>query len=92
MAGGSWFTVHEWQAGRMAPPTRVHLGTVLLGWGESNLVEGVIDHQLLGVHHVRDDLGGPIGWDLGSLAFGALLNAAGMTRSRQGAPDASSAG
>jgi len=25
------------------------------------------------VHHVRDDLGAPLGWDLGFLAFGALL-------------------
>jgi uncharacterized membrane protein len=28
---------------------------------------------LLGVHHVRDDLGGPMSWDSGFLAFGALL-------------------
>jgi len=37
------------------------------------LVEGLVDHHLLGVHHVRDDLGAPLGWDLGFLAFGALL-------------------
>lgn len=28
----------------------------------SKVVEGVIDHQLLGLHHVRDDLGAPLGW------------------------------
>jgi uncharacterized membrane protein len=45
----------------------------LIGWGGFNLVEGLVDHHLLGVHHVRDDLGAPLGWDLGFLVFGALL-------------------
>ena len=38
-----------------------------------NLVEGLVDHQILGIHHVRDDLGGPLSWDLGFLAFGTIL-------------------
>jgi uncharacterized membrane protein len=46
---------------------------MLVGWGLFNLVEGIVDHQLLGIHHVRDDLGGPLSWDLSFLAFGALL-------------------
>jgi uncharacterized membrane protein len=29
-------------------------GEMLLGWGAFNLVEGVIDHHLLQLHHVRD--------------------------------------
>jgi uncharacterized membrane protein len=44
----------------------------------------VVDHQVLGVHHVRDDLGGPLGWDLGFLAFGLLLIAAGVWLQRRG--------
>jgi uncharacterized membrane protein len=44
-----------------------------VGWGAFNRVEGLVNHQLLGVHHVRDDLGAPLGWDLGFLAFGLLL-------------------
>jgi uncharacterized membrane protein len=70
--------VKEWQRGSFAPPWSVHFGLLLLGWGVFNLVEGIIDHEILGIHHVRDDLGGPIGWDLGFLAFGALLVAAGL--------------
>ena len=62
-----------WRDGKRAPPWRAQLGLVLAGWGLFNLVEGLIDHQLLGVHHVRDDLGGPIAWDLGFLALGAGL-------------------
>jgi uncharacterized membrane protein len=54
----------------------------MIGWGAFNVVEGLIDHELLGIHHVRDDLGGPIGWDLGSLALGAVLILAGLALSR----------
>ena len=43
-----------------------------------------IDHEILGIHHVRDDLGGPIGWDLGFLAFGALLILVGAAMVRSG--------
>jgi uncharacterized membrane protein len=70
---GTILAVRAWQRGELAPPWRSHFGGLLLGWGLFNLVEGLVDHQLLGIHHVRDDLGGPIGWDLGFLAFGALL-------------------
>jgi len=48
-------------------------------------VEGLIDHQILGIHHVRDDLGGPIGWDIGFLIFGALLIVVGLAMERSGA-------
>jgi uncharacterized membrane protein len=70
----------------LAPPWRTHFGLLLAGWGTFNLVEGLIDHQLLGIHHVRDDLGGPLGWDLAFLALGILLVAVGiaLTRSGQG--------
>jgi uncharacterized membrane protein len=30
------------------------VGELLFGWGAFNLVEGLIDHHLLGIHHVRD--------------------------------------
>lgn len=55
------------------------------GWGVFNLVEGIIDHQILGIHHVRDDLGGPLSWDLGFLAFGLLLVVGGAVLARTGA-------
>ncbi|MEH1015183.1 DUF2243 domain-containing protein [Micromonospora sp. CPCC 206060] len=47
-------------------------GWALVGWGLFNLVEGIVDHHLLGIHHVR---GGPhqTWWDLGFLALGALF-------------------
>lgn len=76
-------TYTAWRRGELAPPWRVHIGLMLAGWGAFNLVEGLIDHQLLGVHHVRDDLGAPIGWDLGFLALGALLLGGGLLLARR---------
>ena len=76
--------VRSWQQGRRAPTWRFHVGLMLAGWGLFNLVEGIVDHQVLGVHHVRDDLGAPLSWDLGFLAFGALLVVGGWLLHRSG--------
>jgi uncharacterized membrane protein len=78
-------TVRAWQRKALAPPWRAHAGMLLAGWGAFNLVEGVIDHQILGIHHVRDDLGAPLGWDLAFLALGAALLAGGLALSRSAA-------
>jgi uncharacterized membrane protein len=53
------------------------IGGALVGWGLFNVVEGLIDHHLLGLHHVRP---GPdellydvafLGWGAAMLAIGA---------------------
>ena len=64
--------------------SRALWGWILVGWGLFNLVEGIIDHHILGIHHVRT---GPhqLWWDLGFLALGALLIGAGWLLQR-GAP------
>jgi uncharacterized membrane protein len=36
------------------PTQRGLTGQLFLGWGSFNLVEGIVDHQILGLHHVRD--------------------------------------
>ena len=74
---GSIATIAAWRQGRLAPTWSFHFGLVLAGWGIFNVVEGLVDHQLLGVHHVRDDLGGPLSWDIAFLVLGALLIIAG---------------
>jgi uncharacterized membrane protein len=89
---GSWLltlagvvtTLVAWRQGRIAPSWSFQIGLVLAGWGLFDLVEGIVDHQLLGVHHVRDDLGSPLSWDLGFLAFGAVLVAGGWLLHRRG--------
>lgn len=77
-------TIRQWRAGRLAPSRRFHLGAVLAGWGAFNLVEGLVDHQLLGIHHVRDDLGAPLAWVLGFLVVSAALLLAGWGLLRRG--------
>ncbi|HEV2777198.1 MAG TPA: DUF2243 domain-containing protein [Solirubrobacteraceae bacterium] len=77
----------SWRAGRPAPPPRVHVGLILVGWGMFNLVEGTIDHLILGIHHVRDDLGGPLGWDLAFLALGAVQVGGGLALARSAGSD-----
>jgi uncharacterized membrane protein len=70
---GSLAAVRAWQQGQAAPSWSFQAGLMLMGWGIFNLVEGLINHQLLGVHHVRDDLGSPLSWDAGFLVVSALL-------------------
>jgi uncharacterized membrane protein len=60
------------------------VGGMAIGWGSFNLVEGVVDHHLLGIHHVREAAASPLAWDLGFLALGAILVAAGIAASRGG--------
>jgi uncharacterized membrane protein len=76
--------IRAWRRGRLAPSWSFHFGLVLAGWGIFNLVEGVVDHHVLGVHHVRDDLGAPLSWDLGFLALGVVLLAGGWWLHRRG--------
>jgi uncharacterized membrane protein len=58
---------------------------LLVGWGAFNIVEGVVDHHLLTVHHVRDDVADPLAWDVSFLAISAVLLSIGLAllRTRQ---------
>lgn len=65
--------------------SRLLWGWVLVGWGVFNLVEGVVDHHVLGIHHVR---AGPhqTAWDLTFLVLGALLVVVGWLVQRGAEP------
>jgi uncharacterized membrane protein len=39
---------------RGAPTMTMFVGQMIMGWGLFNLIEGVVDHHLLQIHHVRD--------------------------------------
>ncbi len=81
---GSIAAIVAWQKGCLAPNWRFYFGLVLAGWGIFNVVEGIVDHQILGVHHVRDDLGAPLSWDIGFLVFGVLLIVGGWLLHKRG--------
>lgn len=78
-----------WRASRRSDirwSAAILIGSILAGWGAFNLVEGIVDHQLLGIHHVRDDLppgASKLAWDVGFLAWGALMLAGGWALARR---------
>jgi uncharacterized membrane protein len=77
---GTWLAVVGgllwlWRRARNGPLSRrwtALVGPLLAGWGLFNLSEGLVNHHLLGLHHVR---AGPhqTAYDLGFLALGAAL-------------------
>jgi uncharacterized membrane protein len=64
-----------WRAGGIAdgrPRRGVLVGGLLVGFSAFNIVEGVVDHLVLGVHHVRDGPD-PFALDAAFLLVSALL-------------------
>jgi uncharacterized membrane protein len=53
--------------------------------GLFNLIEGVVDHQLLGLHHVNETVRHElwIFWDMGFLVWGAAMLLTGLALLRQ---------
>ena len=80
---GMLATVRAWRAGDLAPPWVAHWGGLIMGWGIFNAAD--TGNHILGVHHIRDDLGGPIGWDIGFAVFAVILIAIGWAMVRAGA-------
>jgi uncharacterized membrane protein len=64
---------------------KVLFGSMLAGWGLFNVVEGVIDHHVLQVHHVVERAGLSV-WDWAFLAISVALVAGGwaIIRSARG--------
>ena len=71
------------ERGERLPNARAVWGRILLGAGAFNLVEGLVDHHLLRLHHVRD-VPFPLPYDLTFLiAGGVLLMALGWGMARE---------
>lgn len=61
-----------WLAGKRSDVSwsgRALLGAMIGGWGLFNFVEGTLDHELLGLHHVHPG-SAELAWDWGFLALG----------------------
>lgn len=52
---------------------KILLGSWIVGWGLFNLVEGIINHQILGIHHVYEYTSNKLPFDLAFLIIGGLL-------------------
>jgi uncharacterized membrane protein len=50
---------------------RILAGAMLAGWGLFNFVEGIVDHLVLGLHHVRPGES-QLAWDIGFVAIGGI--------------------
>jgi uncharacterized membrane protein len=65
---------------------RLLWGSMLLGFGTFNVVEGLVDHHLLGIHHVNETVPASqwIYWDVGFLVWGAAMVVIGWWLLRSG--------
>lgn len=71
---------HLWWSGKLLA------GTLLLGFGLFNVVEGLVNHHLLGLHHVNETVPREqwLWWDLGFLGWGAAMVVIGAWLLRRG--------
>ena len=64
-----WTTVKQ---GSVLFSTRLFAGSLALGWGLFNLVEGILNHHVLHLHHVTETENHLV-WDLLFLVSGVVL-------------------
>ncbi len=71
---------HIWWSGKML------LGTLLIGFGLFNVVEGLINHHLLQLHHVNETVPSEqwVYWDVGFLVWGVTMLVGGAYLLKQG--------
>ncbi|WP_338050315.1 DUF2243 domain-containing protein [Rhizobium mesosinicum] len=72
-----------WRAARLIHfkwSTRCLAASMLTGFGVFNLIEGLVDHQLLGIHHVNETVNRSqwLYWDLAFLASGLAMLVIGL--------------
>jgi len=67
-----------WRAGKQGATFSMQsfIGAFVLGFGLFNLTEGLIDHQILGIHHVKSGVH-ELAWDIGFLVVNAGIVAIG---------------
>ena len=76
--------IRRLDATAVLPSGGVTTGWLLVGWGAFNVVEGLVDHHLLTIHHVRDDVTDALAWDLSFLGMSVVLLAVGVALVRRG--------
>ena len=86
VALGLWLL---WRASRRTHarwPWKLLPASMLIGFGLFNLVEGIVDHHVLGIHHVNETVPQEqwIFWDVGFLIWGAAMLIGGWVLLRKG--------
>jgi uncharacterized membrane protein len=74
--------------GTHAASGKVLAGAMLAGWGVFNFVEGLIDHQILGIHHVLPGHPNQFVFDMLFLLSGVVLTVVGFALCRRKTADA----
>ena len=69
---GVYLLLRDARAGAALPGPAAFTGQLLLGWGLFNLVEGLVDHHALDLHHVRDLPAHVPAYDWAFLALGGV--------------------
>ncbi len=66
--------------------SRALVGSLILGWGLFNCIEGFINHILLSVHHLTENSSSTkqFWWDVAYITFGIVLSVAGKVLISQG--------
>lgn len=80
-----------WRAGERRDvvwSAKIFGGSLLIGAGLFDLIEGIIDHQILGIHHVKPGQN-QLAWDIGFLVFGAVQALIGWIILRKGQKEVS---
>ncbi|WP_323174672.1 DUF2243 domain-containing protein [Natrialba sp. PRR66] len=66
--------VRAWRRTDVPPSGRALVGSTIVGWGVFNLLEGLVNHHLLGIHHVWPaGPGSVLLWDVGFLLSGVVF-------------------
>ena len=82
VVAGLWLLWRRTENWRWAISGRAFVGWMLVGWGLFDVVEGVVDHHILTIHHVREGVDNQWAYDVGFLVFGAALLVGGWLLAR----------
>jgi uncharacterized membrane protein len=80
-----WGAITLWRAGNpnsIERGKRLLLSGIFIGGGTFNLVEGIINHHILQIHHVKQGDPNELWYDLAFLASGLILVLIGMVIKR----------
>ena len=66
--------------------SKLLIGSMLIGFGSFNVVEGLLNHHLLGLHHVNETVAREqwFYWDVAFVGWGAAMLASGWVLLRAG--------